>query len=93
MSDQGYQGHEKPREQRLKERFKFNFQTKNKKKICELKEKTELRTKTWYVQNKCENKSLLANICKHEHENNMTKLWCKIVFKTGVEQIEGNEGS
>jgi hypothetical protein len=46
MSDQGYQGHEKPREQRLKERFKFNFQTKNKKKICELKEKTELRTKT-----------------------------------------------
>jgi hypothetical protein len=34
-----------------------------------------------------------ANICKHEHENNMTKLWCKIVHKTGVEHIEGNEGS
>jgi hypothetical protein len=34
-----------------------------------------------------------ANICKHKHEKNMTKLWCKIVPKTGVEQIEGNEGS
>jgi hypothetical protein len=31
-------------------------------------------------------------ICKHEHENNMTKLWCKIVHKTNVEHIEGNEG-
>jgi len=34
-----------------------------------------------------------ANICKHEHEKNMIRLWCKIVLKTGVEQIEGNEGS
>jgi hypothetical protein len=33
-----------------------------------------------------------ANICKHEHEKNMTKLWCKIVLKINVEQIEGNEG-
>jgi len=33
-----------------------------------------------------------ANICKHEHENNMTKLWCKIMFKINIEQIEGNEG-
>ncbi len=33
-----------------------------------------------------------ANICKHEHEKNMTRLWCKIVLKTNVEQIEGNEG-
>jgi hypothetical protein len=32
-----------------------------------------------------------ANICKHE--KNMTRLWCKIVFKINVEQIEGNEGS
>ncbi len=24
---------------------------------------------------------------------NMTRLWCKIVPKTNVEQIEGNEGS
>jgi hypothetical protein len=22
-----------------------------------------------------------ANICKHEHEKNMTRLWCKIVLK------------
>jgi 5-methylcytosine-specific restriction endonuclease McrBC regulatory subunit McrC len=34
-----------------------------------------------------------ANICKHEHENNMTRLWCKIVLKTSVEYIERNEGS
>jgi hypothetical protein len=34
-----------------------------------------------------------ANICKHEHEKNMTRLWCKIVLKTCVEQIEINEGS
>jgi hypothetical protein len=34
-----------------------------------------------------------ANICKHEHEKNMTRLWCKIVPKTGVEQTKGNEGS
>jgi len=31
------------------------------------------------------------NICEHEHEKNMTKLWCKIVPKSGVEQIERNE--
>jgi predicted proteasome-type protease len=34
-----------------------------------------------------------VNICKYEHENNMTRFWCKIVLKTNVEQIEGNEGS
>ncbi len=26
-----------------------------------------------------------ANICQHEHEKNMTKLWCKITPKTNVE--------
>jgi intracellular sulfur oxidation DsrE/DsrF family protein len=34
-----------------------------------------------------------ANIWKHEYEKNITRLWCKIVPKTGVQQIEGNEGS
>jgi hypothetical protein len=33
-----------------------------------------------------------ANICKHEHKKNMTRLWCKIVSKIGVEQTERNEG-
>ncbi len=28
------------------------------------------------------------NICKYEHEKNITRLWCKIVPKTNV----GNEG-
>jgi hypothetical protein len=32
-----------------------------------------------------------ANIWKHE--KNMTRLWCKIMLKTNVEQSEGNEGS
>ncbi len=34
-----------------------------------------------------------ANICKHEHEKNMTRLGCKIVFKTNIEHIERNEGT
>jgi hypothetical protein len=34
-----------------------------------------------------------ANICKHEHEKNMTGLWCKVVPKIGVEHIEKNERS
>jgi hypothetical protein len=34
-----------------------------------------------------------ANVCKHEHEKNMTRLWRKIMFKINVEQIEGNKGS
>jgi len=26
-----------------------------------------------------------VNICEHEHEKNMTRLWCKIMPTTGVE--------
>jgi hypothetical protein len=33
------------------------------------------------------------NICKYEHEKNMTRLWCKIVPKTNVEQTEKIERS
>ncbi len=33
-----------------------------------------------------------ANICKHEHEKNMTRLWCKIVLKTSVEQTKKMRG-
>jgi hypothetical protein len=32
-----------------------------------------------------------VNICKHEFEKNMTRLWCKIALKTNVEQTKGNE--
>jgi hypothetical protein len=32
-----------------------------------------------------------ANMCKHEHEKNMTTLWCKIVLKTSVEETKRNE--
>jgi hypothetical protein len=31
------------------------------------------------------------NIYKHEHEKNMTRLWCKIMFKISVKQILKNE--
>jgi hypothetical protein len=34
-----------------------------------------------------------VNICKHEHEKNMTRLWCKIMPEIDVEQTEGNERS
>ncbi len=34
-----------------------------------------------------------VNTCKHEHEKNMTRLWCEIMHKISVEHIEGNEGS
>jgi hypothetical protein len=34
-----------------------------------------------------------ANICKYEHEKNMTRLRCKIVPKANIEHIERNEGS
>jgi hypothetical protein len=33
-----------------------------------------------------------AIIYKHEHEKNMTRLWCKIMLKIDVEHIERNEG-
>jgi hypothetical protein len=34
-----------------------------------------------------------VNICKYEHENILTRLWCKIMLKIVVEHIEGNERS
>ncbi len=34
-----------------------------------------------------------VNICKHDYEKNMTRLWCKITPKTGVEHTKRNEGS
>jgi hypothetical protein len=36
--------------------------------------KTSMKTNIYY-----------ANICEYEHENNMIKLWCKIMLKNGVE--------
>jgi hypothetical protein len=34
-----------------------------------------------------------VNICKHEHEKNITRLWCKILTKINVENTKENEGS
>jgi hypothetical protein len=34
-----------------------------------------------------------VNICKHEYEKNMTRLWCKIMPKNNVEHIKKNDGS
>jgi len=44
--------------------------------------KTNVKTNLYY-----------ANICKHEHENNITRLSCKIMPKTGVEQTKEKNGS
>jgi len=44
--------------------------------------KTNVNSNIYYV-----------NMCKHEYAKNMTRLWCKIMPKTTIEQIEGNEGS
>jgi hypothetical protein len=33
-----------------------------------------------------------ANTCKHEHEKNMTRLWCKIMPKTNVEHTKKMKG-
>jgi len=43
--------------------------------------KTNVKMNFYYVSN-----------CKHEHEKNMTRLWCKIVPKTNIEQTKRNEG-
>jgi hypothetical protein len=44
--------------------------------------KTNVKIDLYYVK-----------ICKHEHVKNMTRLWCKIMPKTSVEQTKGNERS
>jgi hypothetical protein len=44
--------------------------------------KTDMKMDFYYV-----------NICKHEHEKNITMLWCKIVLKITTEHIKRNEGS
>jgi hypothetical protein len=56
-----YQGHKDPQEQRLKERFRYNFQIRNKTRLCDSKTKIqELKTRTQDVQDKCENNFLLC---------------------------------
>jgi len=42
--------------------------------------KTNMKMEIYYV-----------NIYKHEYEKNMTRLWCKIMFKIDVEHTKGNE--
>jgi hypothetical protein len=88
------QEYEDPQKQRLKERFKSNFQTRNITKLCNSK----TRTRTNNKNTKCAKQMwkrifYYANNYKHEHEKNMTRLWSKIVLKICVEQIKGNERS
>jgi len=57
----GYQRHEKIWEQRLKERFKSNFQTRNKTRLYDSKKRTQkIKIIAQNVQNKCENEYLLC---------------------------------
>jgi hypothetical protein len=56
-----YQGHKDSQKQRLKEKFKSNFQTRNETILCNSKTKTQKhKTRTRDVQNKRENESLLC---------------------------------
>jgi hypothetical protein len=43
---------------------------------------TNVKTNFYYV-----------NVCKGEYEKKMSRLWCKIVLKIGVEQTQENERS
>jgi hypothetical protein len=84
-----FQGHEKSQKQRLKERFKSNFQKMNKTKLCDLKIKTqELRTKTRNVQNDVKTNFYYVNLCKYEHD----KVMVKIMFKTSVNRLKEMKG-
>jgi len=68
-----------------------NFQTRNKTRICDSKIRTQdLRIRIQDVHENAKTNFYYANVCKHEHEKNLTSLWCKIVVKTNVERIEGN---
>jgi hypothetical protein len=67
--------------QETKQEYVIKKKHKNQKqghKIC----KTNVKKNIYYV-----------DVCKYEHEKNMTRLWCKIVPKTNAEQIKRNEGS
>jgi len=56
-----YQKHKKTQEQKLKERFKSDFQIRNKTRLCDSKTRTKKqKIKSWVVQNKPGNKSLLC---------------------------------
>ncbi len=37
--------------------------------------------------------SYYVNTCKYEHEKNITMLWCNIMRKISVKQIEGKKES
>jgi hypothetical protein len=65
---ESHQGHEESKEQRLKERYKSNFQIRNKTRLRDSKTRTqEHKTKT---QDACEinmkTNMYFANICKHD---------------------------
>jgi len=79
---------------KAKGKFQISFLNKEQNKITWFKNKN---TRTKNKNTRCKTNVIFliyyVNICKHEYENNMIRLWCKIVPKTNVEQIEGNEGS
>jgi hypothetical protein len=69
--------------------FKSNFQTRNKTRLCDKKqEHKNYEQKHETCKIKVKTNFCYTNICKHEHENNMTRLWCKIVLKICVKQTK-----
>jgi hypothetical protein len=73
---------------------KSNFQIKNEAKLCDSKARTQ-KLKQGHEMCKTNVKTNLyfANICKHKHGKNMSRLWYKILFKISAKQIERNERS
>ncbi len=78
----------------LKRRSKSNFQQGTKQDYVIQKQKHKiLKQEHKMCMTNVKMNLYYANICKHEHEKNLTTLWCKIVPKIGVEHTKGNEGS
>jgi len=84
-------GHEESQEQRIKKRFKFNFETRNKIRLYDSKTKTQkLKIKTCAIQI-WKHIFIMLIYANKKYEKNVTKLCYKIVFKTNVEKTKGNE--
>jgi hypothetical protein len=66
--------------------FKSNFQIRNKTRLCYSKQKQNSYTQEHEMcKTNMKMNLYCVNICKHEDEKNITRLWCKIVFKINVE--------
>jgi hypothetical protein len=66
--------------------FKFKFKTQNK----GMKTRTQMLKPKQMCKTQIQINIYCNEIRKHKHENNITKVWCEIVFQIGVEQTKCN---